>query len=123
MVLGLAVPARAAPRRTGRTRTDGSVLADILFAACRVGGVGRAASRPPNLGRRALAALLGCVAFGAAAAGTSAVRVAANWSGRESAAPWPGRGCSCVITPAGRVLAMAGGDVGNEVVVADLPIR
>jgi predicted amidohydrolase len=48
--------------------------------------------------------------------------VAANWSGNPAEEGWEGRGASCVIAADGKVLAMAKGVEGCEIVVADLPI-
>ena len=49
--------------------------------------------------------------------------VAANWAGQAEDDDWPGRGCSCIITGDGKVLAMAKTVTGNELVMADLPVR
>ena len=49
--------------------------------------------------------------------------VAANWSSPTETRSWPGRGCSCIITREGKVLAMSDSVCGNDVVIADLPIR
>jgi predicted amidohydrolase len=48
---------------------------------------------------------------------------AANWSGGTAADQWPGRGYSCIITADGCVAAMARTVVGNEVVMADIPLK
>lgn len=49
--------------------------------------------------------------------------VSANWSADEGAPGWPGHGYSCVIDRDGKVLAMAKTTRGEEIVIADLPIR
>jgi len=49
--------------------------------------------------------------------------IVANWSGPTPDAVWPGRGHSCVITRTGEVLNMAKSVTGNEIVIADLPVR
>ena len=49
--------------------------------------------------------------------------VAANWSADPGAPGWEGIGYSCIIARGGKVLAMAKSTRGEEIVVADLPIR
>jgi predicted amidohydrolase len=49
--------------------------------------------------------------------------VSANWAGRTETDVWPGRGHSCIITGDGKVLAMAKTVIGNEIVMADLPVK
>ncbi|MDT8391431.1 MAG: carbon-nitrogen hydrolase family protein [Lentisphaeria bacterium] len=49
--------------------------------------------------------------------------VVANWSGQTQEDTWPGRGHSCVITGEGKILAMSKSVVGNDIVIADLPIK
>jgi predicted amidohydrolase len=48
--------------------------------------------------------------------------VAANWTGSTDQDEWPGRGHSCIITGDGKVAAMATTVVGNEIVIADIPV-
>ncbi len=49
--------------------------------------------------------------------------VAANWSSSSVDKVWPGRGYSCIIKADGTILGMAKSVVGDEIVIADLPIR
>lgn len=49
--------------------------------------------------------------------------IGANWSGRTPEDEWPGRGHSFVATSDGTVVSMAKTDAGNEVVMADIPIK
>jgi predicted amidohydrolase len=49
--------------------------------------------------------------------------VAANWSSATASQKWPGRGYSCIINRGGHVLAMSEHVQGNDIVIADLPIR
>lgn len=49
--------------------------------------------------------------------------VAANWTSSPEQEGWPGRGHSCVIRRDGKVLAMSERKVGNDVVIADIPVN
>jgi predicted amidohydrolase len=49
--------------------------------------------------------------------------VAANWSSATPEQSWPGRGHSCILTGAGKVLAMSDKVSGNDIVMADLEIK